>query len=87
MLNQWDAHGLVKKSINLDKRRNYNFDDLELRVMEDLLPPAGDGGVADHGVATSMQVVVKAANQKYNDQTIECQGNGSMLWFSSVSFA
>lgn len=38
------------------------------------MPPAGDGGVADHGVATSMQVVVKAANQKYNDQTIECQG-------------
>ena len=44
--------------------------------MEELMPPAGDGGVADHGVATSMQVVVKAANQKYNDQTIECQGKG-----------
>jgi len=42
--------------------------------MEELMPPAGDGGVADHGVATSMQVVVKAANQKYNDQTIQCQG-------------
>ena len=40
----------------------------------DLMPPAGEGGVADHGVATSMQVIVKAANQKYNDQTIECQG-------------
>ena len=44
-------------------------------MMEDLMPPGGgDGGVADHGVATSMQVVVKAANQKYNDQTIQCQG-------------
>jgi len=41
----------------------------------DLMPPAGEGGVADHGVATSMQVIVKAANQKYNDQTIECQGS------------
>lgn len=45
-------------------------------MMEDLMPPGGgDGGVADHGVATSMQVVVKAANQKYNDQTIHCQGS------------
>lgn len=45
-------------------------------MMEDLMPPGGgDGGVADHGVATSMQVVVKAANQKYNDQTIQCQGS------------
>ena len=44
-------------------------------MMEDLMPPrGGDGGVADHGVATSMQVIVKAANQKYNDQTIQCQG-------------
>jgi len=44
--------------------------------MMDLMPPGGgDGGVADHGVATSMQVVVKAANQKYNDQTIQCQGS------------
>jgi len=45
-------------------------------MMEDLMPPrGGDGGVADHGVATSMQVIVKAANQKYNDQTIQCQGS------------
>jgi len=43
--------------------------------MDELMPPTAEGTVADHGVATSMTVVVKAANQKYNDQTVECQGS------------
>lgn len=39
------------------------------------MPPSGEGGLADAGVASSMTLVVKAANQKYNDQTIECEGS------------
>jgi hypothetical protein len=46
--------------------------------MEGLLPPSGEGGLADAGVASSMTLVVKAANQKYNDQTIECEGKLQM---------